>query len=210
MSPRLLSFAWLAAVALGPSCLSHYQPTIPSEPGTRLSSTRAQTSEPARPVAAKAVVKALRRSAGSPMEASTLVAVCLGEARWTRPADCAAAWHVLQRYAARRRVSLRTAANTLVWSWSRPPRWIRNVRPSCGAPTGWPSRLSWPAHQPACRTLYGLASAFLRGELSDPCGASQPDGWRAPGPATRRALARGYERAACSGELANVFVKRRA
>lgn len=114
-------------------------------------------------------------------------------------------WGVLQRYATRRHVSLRTAANTLVWSWSRPPRWIRNVRPSCGAPAGWPSRLSWPAHQPACRTLYALASAFLLGELSDPCPTAS--GWRAPGVATRRALRRGYERVECATAMANTFVR---
>lgn len=137
--------------------------------------------------------------------ATILVHVWLAEARWLAPRDHAAQAHVLARYAERSGVSLETAADRLVWPYSRPPAWVREVGPDCERTESWPGRLRWSAHAELCRELFERAAAFLAGRLADPC-RGRPDGWRSKGKALRRALRRGYERVWCGRGLVVAYV----
>lgn len=119
--------------------------------------------------------------------------------------DHAAQAHILQRWARRYGPSLERAIELRVWRFSRPPRWVRHVGPSCEQPWGWPRHLSWGRHYSLCVALYARAERFLRGDMADPC-RGRARGWRSPGRALRKALRLGREHVDC-GATAVAFVR---
>jgi hypothetical protein len=127
---------------------------------------------------------------------AVLLPVFVAEAGWRAHRSHAAMAHVLQRWASRHGATLEDAANALVWAHSNARRdrpWLTRLTPACAEPAGYPWR--WPRE--LCLAAVARAEAFLRGELRDP--SPRATGWRSPGRALARALARGCSRVRCAG-----------
>lgn len=128
-------------------------------------------------------------------EALTLARVCVHEAGWDSPADCAAIWRVWTRGAERtglRRASFaRAYSRRLLVERSVTRRWASGLRRDGLEPEGWPSvemRLergavrvvrapAWSAYRERWLRVLEQADAIVRGEglaLPETC---EPDDW---------------------------------
>jgi len=194
---RIWPWSWLIAVYLAPYAVA--QPTSVG----RSSGEPASISSPA-PAARLPQHDTPRARAAGALAITTLMRVWVAESRWTADRDHDIQAHVLLRYARRAHVSLAVAADRLVWRFSRPPRWVRQLTPACMQPRSWPARLRWSSHRPLCLALAERAAGLLRGDISDPC--AEVSGWRSPGRALARAERRGFERVDC-GVTRVVFVR---
>jgi hypothetical protein len=194
---RLLPFTWLLMAYIAPYMAG-------AQNVGRAGEGAASISSPA-PAARLPQHDTPRARAAGALEVTTLIRVWVAESRWTADRDHDIQAHVLLRYARRAHVSLAVAADRLVWRFSRPPRWVRQLTPACVQPRSWPARLRWSAHRPLSIALRERAAGLLRGEISDPCG--EASGWRSPGRALVRAERRGWERVDC-GVTHTVFVRR--
>lgn len=105
-------------------------------------------------------------------DAQTVLArKCVGETTWAEE-DCAAILHVLKRRGDRVGVSAEVMSERYGDSRYLTRPWVAQLEADCAQPLGWPTHLSWARHRAGCLTIFSLTSRFLRGELADPCGAS--------------------------------------